>query len=193
MSAEQPFSALIQRLRAGDPQAAAELIQLYEPEVRRFIRVYLTDPQLRRVYDSADIFQSVFANFYVRLIGGQYDIAQPGQLIRLLATMAHNKVVDHARRQAIRPTVPGGSALRDDMPGSEKTPSDIVAEQELLRAVHGLLSDEERFLVEQRADGRSWAEIAAACGDSADAVRKRLTRALDRVCEHLGVGVRDDA
>jgi hypothetical protein len=55
--------------------------------------------------------------------------------------------------------------------------------------MRGLLTEDERRLAEQRADGRSWPEIAAEVGGTPEAVRKRLERALDRVCQQLGVDV----
>src|SRR4051794_23122623 len=90
MSADPAFPDLIRRVRAGEPQAAAELVCRYEPEIRRFIRVRLTDPHLRRTLDSVDISQSVLAAFFVRVIAGQFDLEEPSQLIKLLVTMAHN-------------------------------------------------------------------------------------------------------
>ena len=91
------------RVRAGDREAAAELVCQYEPEVRRFIRMQLQHSRLRRSFDSADIFQSVFLNFYVRVMGGQFDLEEPTQLLRLLATMARNRITDH-----------GGEAVGED-------------------------------------------------------------------------------
>ena len=41
--------------------------------------------------------------------------------------------------------------------------------------------------MEQRAEGLDWNAIAAQTGDQANAVRMRLTRALDRVAEELGL------
>ncbi|MSQ97385.1 MAG: hypothetical protein EXR98_22920 [Gemmataceae bacterium] len=61
---EREFQARIEKIRQGDPQAAAWLVQHFEPELRRFIRVRLTDPFLRRLVDSSDICQSVLAIFF---------------------------------------------------------------------------------------------------------------------------------
>jgi RNA polymerase sigma-70 factor (ECF subfamily) len=191
MTAHHPFCELIRRVRTGDQEAAAELVQLYEPEVRRFIRVKLTDPRLRRVFDSVDIFQSVFANFFVRFMAGQFDLDEPSQLVKLLATMARNKIIDHARKAAQRSTAAVDPRLLDGFPGREQRPSDIISRAEVLQRVRGLLTDEERHLAEERADGRSWPEIAAACGGTPDTLRKKLERAMDRVCRQLDVeGVR---
>jgi hypothetical protein len=62
----------------------------------------------------------------------------------------------------------------------------------LLQQVRERLSDEERLLAEQRGRGESWAEIAAASGGTAEAVRKKLTRALDRVLGELGLSEASD-
>ena len=60
------FEDLIRRIRMGEAEAAAELVQRFEPEIRREVRIRLTDPKLRRVVDSIDICQSVLGNFLVR-------------------------------------------------------------------------------------------------------------------------------
>src|SRR5437588_8674896 len=93
------FDDLIRRVRAGDSQAAAELVRLYEPAIRREARVRLVDSRLRRLFDSMDIAQSVFASFFVRAALGQYEIEKPEQLLRLLTSMSRKKLVDHAREQ----------------------------------------------------------------------------------------------
>jgi hypothetical protein len=35
MTVDDPFIALVRRVRAGDQEAAAELVRLYEPAIRR--------------------------------------------------------------------------------------------------------------------------------------------------------------
>jgi RNA polymerase sigma-70 factor (ECF subfamily) len=62
MAEELGFRELIQRIRAGDGQTAAELVRRYEPTIRRVARVRLLDTRLQRVLDSMDICQSVFAS-----------------------------------------------------------------------------------------------------------------------------------
>jgi hypothetical protein len=70
MSDDQPFAEFIRRIRSGDAAAAAELIRRYELEVRLEVRMRLTDPRLRRQFDSVDICQSVLASFFVRAVAG---------------------------------------------------------------------------------------------------------------------------
>jgi RNA polymerase sigma-70 factor (ECF subfamily) len=187
-----PFQELINRLRAGDASAAAELVHTYEKEIRRTIRIRLTDPRLRRTLDSLDICQSVLANFFFRAAAGQFDLDQPDQLLRLLLTMAKNKVIDkarmeHARCRDRRQEESSGSEFLAELPDRQETPSQIVAGKELLETARRLLSDEERFLADQRAVGRGWSELAAELGKNPEAIRKQLERALDRVAQALGI------
>ncbi|HKB35236.1 MAG TPA: hypothetical protein VKD72_02215, partial [Gemmataceae bacterium] len=163
-----------------------------EPEVRRAVRVRLTDPRLRRVLDSADVCQSVLANFFVRVSAGEFDLDRPEQLLHLLLAMARNKLLDKARRQQARRrdqrrVEVGANAALDGLQGGEPDPVRVVAGQDLLATVRGLLSDEERYLADQRALGREWADIAGEQGARPDALRKKLSRALDRVTARLGL------
>jgi RNA polymerase sigma-70 factor (ECF subfamily) len=183
----EAFQALIRRVRAGDQEASTEFVRLYEPQIRRFVRFRLTDPHLARVVDSVDICQSVLSNFFVRAVMGQFDLDEPSALLKLLFTMARHKLVDHHRREKARRTEVADSALWSNIPDDEQTPSHQLANAELLDAVRRQLSGDERWLAEQRADGKSWPEIARLKGGSAEALRKQYERALDRACDELGL------
>src|SRR6516162_2264129 len=98
MPGQEPFAELIRRVRAGDEDAATDLVQHYEPAIRRVVRVHMRDPRLRRVLDSTDICQSVLATFFVRANLGQYDLDTPEHLLRLPATIARNKVTNQAMK-----------------------------------------------------------------------------------------------
>src|SRR5207249_4424725 len=117
--------------RAGDADAARELVQRYEPAIRRVVRFRLADSRLGRVFDSMDICQSVLASFFLRAAAGQFDLEQPEQLLKLLVSMARNKLALQARaqqrqRRDYRRIQPG--ALEDKQIASdEPTPSVLVA------------------------------------------------------------------
>ena len=89
-TSQESFEGLIARVRAGDEQAAAELVRRYEPAIRRAARVRLVDTRLNRLLDSMDICQSVMASFFVRTALGQFELETPDQLLKLLATMTRN-------------------------------------------------------------------------------------------------------
>ena len=191
MPEENAFADLINRVRAGDQDAAAELVRVYEPAIRRAVKVHLRDRRLRRQLDTLDICQSVLANFFVRAAQGQFDLHKPQDLLGLLATMARNKLVTRARHPGVVRRVnfgdAAGSPVESDIIDDHSTPSEHVVGHDLLGAVRQRLSPDERFLAEQRALGRSWQELAAECGKNPDALRKQLSRALDRVSQDLGL------
>jgi len=191
MPSNPAFSALIGRVRAGDSAAAPELVRHFEPNVRRVIRLRLTDPRLRRLLDSVDVCQSVLANLCVRVAAGQFDLDTPEQLLKPLATMARDKVLNLvAKHQADRPDVrriQAGDEALAAVAAAQETPSDAIAGKELLERARQLLTEEERHLADQRRLGRQWGEIGAELGDSPEAPRKKLSRAVDRVVTRLGL------
>jgi RNA polymerase sigma-70 factor (ECF subfamily) len=188
MPPDPSFDELIRRVGGGDEQAAARLVQDFEPVVRRVVRSRLRGTRARREFDSMDICQSVLAIFFVRVTAGQYDLKEPDDLIKLLLTMTRNKVAEKVRRQHrlrrdSRRTVGGVEELALAAP--DPTPSSVVAGKELLEEARQRLIDEERQIVELRCQGLSWEEIAACLGGTAGARRNQLTRALDRVAQEL--------
>ena len=194
MSSSGNFRELLDRIRTGDAVAAEELVRTYEPELRRAIRVRLTDARLRRLVDSIDICQSVLAGFFVRTAAGQFDVESPEELLKLLVTMARNRVIDWARRSQAdrrdgRRNVPLEDADGQMMPlaSDQEGPVTVLVNRDLLENVRSRLAPDELKLMEQRADGKNWNEIAAEYGEQPNAVRMRLTRALDRVAEELGL------
>src|SRR5260370_8875880 len=99
MPEDSRFRDLIRRVRAGEGQAAGELLQRYEPAMRRTVRARLRDSQLRRVLDSMDISQAVLTSFFVNVALGRYELASPEDLLQLLTSMAHHKLTDEGRKQ----------------------------------------------------------------------------------------------
>jgi RNA polymerase sigma-70 factor (ECF subfamily) len=191
MLEQNAFRDLISRVRAGDNTAAEELVRHYEPTIRRVARVRLVDARLRRAFDSMDICQSVFASFFVRSALGQYDLQTPEQLLNLLVNMSRKKLIDRARQESAgrrdyRRLAPDGLEGKD-VATAGAGPSEVVSGAELLEEFRRRLTSEERHLAEQRAAGMDWPEIAAACGGSPEALRKKLARAIARVGQELGL------
>jgi RNA polymerase sigma-70 factor (ECF subfamily) len=192
MSPPPSFADLVRRARRGDDDAIQELVQAYLPEVRRIARVRLHAVNLRRLFDSSDVCQSVFFRFLIGMKAGQFDLASPEELVGLLVRMATNKVLDLNRRERARrrggdrPPPAGGeaaAAVIDPAPA----PDELAAMREARQAIRARLTPEESFLVEQRDQGRDWPEIAAALGESPEALRKRLTRGLNRAARELNL------
>jgi RNA polymerase sigma-70 factor (ECF subfamily) len=192
VSEQDIFAEFIRRIRAGDEQAAAEMVRRYEPLIRREIRFQLEDRRLSRLFDSMDICQSVLKSFFFRTAAGKYDLDTPEQLQRLLVTMARNKLASAARsqyrrrRDQRRITAAGEEQLKG-VADDEPTPSEVVAGKELLERFRQALNEEERQLADLRAEGLAWADIAARLGGTAQARRMQLARAVERVARELGL------
>ena len=189
MSESTAFPDFIRRIRGGDDQAARELVERYEPVIRCEVRLRLRDPRLYSRFDWTDICQSVMASFFVRAAAGQYDLEQPDQLLRLLVVMTRHKLANQQRRHRAemrdcRRLVACDPAYLDGRTAAP-SPSRLVVGRELLAEVNRRLSGEERLLADLRADGCEWTEIAARLGGTAEARRKQLARAVDRVEQQL--------
>jgi RNA polymerase sigma-70 factor (ECF subfamily) len=189
------FPDLIRRVRNRDQDAAGELVRRYENAIRRVVRIHLRDGRLRRVLDSMDICQSVLASFFVRTALGQYDVDSPEQLLHLLTAITRNKLMNQAnrlqaQRRDIRRQAPGGET--DFLLDQASDPSEQASAREILEKVRDRLDGPERYLAEQRSLGRSWKELAEELGATDVALRKKLTRALNRVMGELGLGEDDE-
>jgi RNA polymerase sigma-70 factor (ECF subfamily) len=183
------FEEFFRRIRAGDEDAATELVQRYEPALRLEIRLRLMDRKLRQLLDPADLCQSVLKSFFIRATTGQFELDSPEKLLALLRTMARNKVAHQARRHQAqkrdaRRLVSLGA---EDQAGADPSPSRVAIGRELLEAFQSRLSAEERRMAELRSSGCEWAEIAAELGGTPQARRKQLARAVGRVVQELGL------
>lgn len=177
------FQVLLERVRRGDQDAAAELVRTYGPVLQRMIRVRLADPRLRRLHGDSDIFQSVMGSFFVRATLGQYEITGPEDLLRLLAVMVRNKVADKARR---RDVAREGAPLDDVVaPSPEDSPSRVAALRELLERARARLPGDVLEIIALRDEGLGWEALGRRLGASPEALRKRLARAVEEVAREL--------
>jgi RNA polymerase sigma factor (sigma-70 family) len=185
------FEELIRRVRAWDQEAAAELVRRYEPAIRRAVRFRLADARLGGMLDSMDICQSVLASFFVRAASGQYNLETPEKVLGLLAAMARNKLASQARRQGAQRRggrrVSSGGKGQEEFAAPMDCPSREVDARDLLQEVRARLSSDEIQILEMRNEGLDWAVIAGRLGGGAEALRKKLARALDRVAAQLGL------
>lgn len=187
----RPFTELLQRVREGDAAAAAELVGNYESAIRVAVRTRLSDPALRRQFDSMDVCQSVLASFFLRAAAGQYDLQDPAQLVALLTKMAHNKLAMRARREYrlrrdVRRVLPHGDTHLDAVAASDKPPQQAL-ERELIDRAFELMDTQVREIAGLRTAGMEWSEIARQIGGTADARRKQFQRAMDGIATTLQI------
>jgi DNA-directed RNA polymerase specialized sigma24 family protein len=101
--------------------------------------------------------------------------------------MARNKVADKARR---RDVARGAATLEDEgaatAPSPGASPSAVATVRELAQQARARLAPEVLEVVSLRERGLAWTEVAERVGGSAEALRKRIERELDRVALALG-------
>ena len=187
---EAEFPIVLAKIRDGDADAARELVIAFEPEIRREIRIRMTDPRLRRIVDSIDICQSVQANFFVRYSSGQFDLAHPNQLFRLLTTMAKRKIVDryrmeNTRRMAIESVEQEALNRTNPLNHLDSNPTNAAEQRELLQNTLRSMTDEESRIAELRRAGKSWKQVAELVGSTDQAARKTVSRACLRILKQL--------
>jgi RNA polymerase sigma-70 factor (ECF subfamily) len=149
------------------------------------------NPHLRRLCDSLDICQVVLGKFFVTAALGQFDLDSPDDLVKLLSTMARNEVLKEQRRQQAarrdQRRDAAGQATEEKVRAPGATPSQEAAAAELFQEVQRRLTAEERQLAAWRQEGRDWSAIAADLGAQPEALRKKLSRAISRVMQELGL------
>jgi RNA polymerase sigma-70 factor (ECF subfamily) len=196
MAEDNNFLEMIRRVRAGDQEAAADLVRHYEPTIRRVIRFRLQDSRLKAVLDSVDICQSVLGSFFLRAAAGQYELEQPEQLIQLLVKMARNKLTSQARKETAQRRdnrrVAATGELAEELATSGATPSQAIVARELLEQTYKRLSPSEAELVKLRQEGLSWEEIAARLGEPSQNLRQRMSRTLNRISREIGLDEADE-
>jgi len=192
MSSAAPFEEFFRRIRQGDEQAAAEFVRLYEPLIRREVRLGISDSRLNRAFDSIDVCQSVMASFFVRAATGQYDVETPEELVKLLMSIARNKLASLARRERrlrrdARRVAETQPEVLEQIVDTASSPGEIVLQRELIERIRAELSDDERQIADLRVEGLGWDKVAERLGGSAQARRMQLARGIERAAQHLGL------
>jgi RNA polymerase sigma factor (sigma-70 family) len=182
------FEELVRRVRQGDAQAAAQLVETYGHVIRVAVRTKLSDPALRRQFDSMDVCQSVLKSFFSRASAGQFDICNPNQLARLFIAMAQNKLAMRARaaRRQCRDLRRLTCEARIDVLQARGAEPGLESERrELLDRAMTMLPVEVRQIAIRRSEGEAWEQIACALGGTPEQRRKQYERAIRRVAMKL--------
>ncbi len=180
------FQHLVERVRARDPEAAVEIVRLFEPDIHRFVRSKLRHRTELRYLDPVDISQSVWGGVFAHLVDGHLVIDDPEQFLHLLTRMAENNLRNCRRHPGRRAHIEDSSVL-DALPTRDGDTSDDLCHEELLVEFRRRLSAEEQVLADGRAAGKDWQELADEVGGTPDAVRMQLQRAIRRICAQLGL------
>jgi RNA polymerase sigma-70 factor (ECF subfamily) len=171
-STSNEFEQLMERIRAGCPEAAREVFERYSKPVHMIVRHRL-NPRLRSQFDSLDFTQDTWASFF-DVPADRYFFKTPEELVNYLASIAHHKLVDasrkrlqsakHARHQvhSLEPQTDEGSG--NEPPVRQPTPSQLaIAEEQWDR----LLEDQPprvRRALKMLREGHTHKEIAECLG-----------------------------
>jgi DNA-directed RNA polymerase specialized sigma24 family protein len=176
----QEFLAKIQ---GGDDCAVEAMLREWDPFLRRVIRLRLLDGRLRRAVDTSDILQSLLKDFLRRPGAGEPSEASPAELSAYLAAAVRHKVQTRWRKERRH----AGSLPEEWEPASlEPDVGKRVEDRDLVEAIRSRLDESTRSLLDLRAQGLTWQDVAARVGGGADALRMRVNRAVAAVLTELG-------
>ena len=185
--------SLLGRIRLGHEDAARELLERYEAQVRLVVRRQL--PRiLRSRFDSLDFLQSVWGSFFRQMRAGPEGFEEPRALVAFLAKVAKNKVIDEYRRaaskkadMALEEPIWSDGARPRELVSDEDSASEVVEAREAMSRLQDLLPDDRRVIVELRVQGLSTREIGEKLALSERTVRRALED-LRRRAEAAGEG-----
>jgi len=182
--------ALLDRLRAGDEEAAAAVYRRYAPRLTALVRARRPSELADRL-DAEDLVQSAFGRFFLGAGRGRFDVPEgPGRLWGLLrgitrntvrATRAHHRAARRDARRTGRADGLGHLPDRVDVPGHALR---CLARDEVLSRLAPLV----RRVVELRAEGHGVGEVARLTGRSRRTVERLLGEARRDLAELLRDG-----
>lgn len=169
----------------GDEDAAWQLYERYVKRLVGLARSRISRKLTARV-DAEDVVQSVYRSFFRNAQKGRYELEQPGDLWRLLASITVNKVRDQTKRH----TQQKRSVDREAGPGDDEelavTFQSLIADEpspeaaliliEEVEKVMSQLDETQRRILELRLQGHIVEDIAGLAGCSERTVRRKLER-----------------
>jgi len=169
---------LIQRAREGDPAAFAEIYDLYQPAIYRYV--------FYRVGDVATA-EDLTAEVFVRLVEKSDRLVYRGRpLLAWLYTIARNLVTDHYRRAGRVTMLPLDEHLVAGTTSLEESSEYTLTQQRLAAAIARLTEDQRQVILLKFFEGLDNETVAQMVGKSIGAVKALQHRglaALRRVLE----------
>jgi RNA polymerase sigma factor (sigma-70 family) len=169
---EQPDSAIVESLQAGNEPAFDELMRRYERPVVNFCYRLLGDAG-----DAEDVAQEVFVRVYQKI--GDY--RPRAKFSTWLFALAHNAAIDRLRYRKRHPTEPLDAAPEPvTVPvGVDEISGHVAA------AIAKLPEDQRTAVVLSEYHGMSYTEIAGIMRCSEKSVESRLYRAKQALRDRL--------
>ena len=161
---------LVERAKAGDPEAFAEIYERCQPPIYRYIFFRVGDEHAA---------EDLTAEVFLRAVENIHRFSYRGQpLLAWLYAIARNLVVDH-HREKIRPgTLPLDDGLPTHATSPEESTQRQMTRQELAAAI-GELTEEQRMVILLKfVEGLDNEAVASLIGKPVGAVKSLQHRAL---------------
>ena len=178
------FTELLRRFRAGDADAAAELVRHYTPVIRHVVRERLPD-RMRGEFESMDFAQEVWLAVCKAPLA-EANFANAKDLKEYLVRIATSRVVDALRNRSATTRFTGtrDQRLTSDDGGPDPTPSQFAIADERWRSISASLPCTHVAVVERLRQGFTQQEIADQTGWSLRTISRILQR-VQRHCEQV--------
>jgi len=173
--------ALLERVRRGDTEGAAELFERYAPALLRF-----TDRLLSDRGQAEEVTQEVF----VKVISRAHQYDGRAEVSSWLFAIAANACRDRRRRDRRAPVVPIDALPEPTARGEgvERILIDRERREAVRRALAELSEEQREALVLARYHGLPYAEIAEILGITVGAVKTRIFRAVETLKARFSEG-----
>ncbi len=187
-AAPDPDAALMLRVRQGDTQAFAELVDKYKQPVMN-----LAYRMLRDATEAEDLAQVVFVQVYKS--AHRYQVSS--KFATWLFTIARNLCLNELRRRARHPTdsLEGRPAEQDDQPAPQfedkqsASPTERVLhgelEEKIQEALSGLPENQRLAILLCRQGDLSYEDIARVLGCSVSATKSLIHRGRETLKQRL--------
>lgn len=179
---DEASGELLARWRGGDQRAAGELFDRYALRLLGLARSRLSQPLAARV-DAEDVVQSVWRSFFIGAKQGRFVLARSGDLWRLLAALAIQKLRRQAEwhsaaKRAIGREFHGDLAELPDEAlialAEGPSPDEAAAVADEVANLMRRLDEQQRQMLELRLQGCMLEEIAVQTNRSQRTVRRLL-------------------
>ena len=178
--AENAFdeNLLLSRARSLDPEALAEIHDIYYTPIFRYVAMRVSDQQT-----AEDITSEVFT----RLLTALQEKSAPQKTLRgWLYGVASRVVSDHYRRHYRRQLV----QVDESLPAQTESPADVLNQKldsrSLLDAIQILPESQQEVLALRFGQGLAIKEVASLIGKSEGAVKQLQARAVSTLADRLG-------
>lgn len=185
MSGETAQTVLIQRARAGDPEAVSELYRHYVPAMTRYISYRVGD-------DNA--VEDLTAEVFLRMLEALPRFNPTGVPFEAwLYRIAAARVADYYRQQRRRRQQPIEDDSHEEIHAlpSDDSPLDLTLQEKeeldaLRQALHHLTDEQQTILILRFVERKSHEEVAELLGKSQRAIATAQHRALKKLADMLG-------